>query len=226
MALGACERLTLALQRGAIGTHDAHARCRARSGRLGSPAVACVVLEEARCLQGGDLVVGRDRSDEYPGGIGKPAVGGRLGSSLDGLTDAREVLVAHHRRDERLIDGCGNDRSALCRRVERLRSAIRLDQDADWYVDAVDGRDGILLMTWRRVVRVVSRQPDPAGTGQVAGEPISEVGYQRLPTDVTILGHAVEQNQRRPLAVHPSNDLGAIGRHRSVNPVISHDGRF
>ena len=153
--------------------------------------------------------------------IDEPAVGGRGTHLLHGAEGPAEVVLAHQRDHAGLVRGHGGHSVAARGRAEHPCPASRPADQADRLADAVDERRHVLLQARRRVVRVVGRQSAAAGARQVAGEPVGEVGQQGLPGDLAVADPAVDQDQRRPLSLYSSGDLGAVGGDRSVDALVS-----
>jgi hypothetical protein len=56
----------------------------------------------------------------------------------------------------------------------------------------------------------------------MAGEPIGQVRQQRLPVEVPIAHGALQEHERRPLAVHGRTDGDAVGGGDVVGALVAH----
>jgi hypothetical protein len=72
-----------------------------------------------------------------------------------------------------------------------------------------------------------ARHETPLPTRQPVNHRRSDLAVrnQRFPREVAIVRIAVHQHHRRPLAVHASSDLGAVGGDGPVDAVIGHGAR-
>ena len=164
----------------------------------------------------GKLRAGEDEGREGASRVGEASVGRCRTGAFDGCAEAGEVVFFRHGRDVALEEGHGGHGTALGGRTERRLDA-RPAHQVHRLTDGVDERDDILDQAVHRVVRVVAGQAAAARARRVAGEPVGEVGHQRLVGNLAVAPSSVDQNQGRPLSADSSDDLGAVGRNGDLN---------
>src|SRR4029453_4106646 len=72
------------------------------------------------------------------------------------------------------------------------------------------------------MVRVVAGQASAACARRVAGEPVGQVGHQRLVGNLAVAQCSVDQNGGPPLSADSADDLGAVSRNSNLNPSSHH----